>query len=171
MGKSGRRKVAEDGAVGIVVDFDGEVRQRWDGVDATRTQDDEAGLVPAAVLQQVNGPTEIVIEEFLGAGLAIHACKDAGIGSAIQNPVGGRKVGKILFVTDVPYPDINAQRAQWLEIGLAPLTDEAVDARDPNAGKMLEETPGDDRSGKAADAGDEYFHDFSATRDTRVTRE
>jgi hypothetical protein len=43
-----------------------------------------------------------MIEEFLGAGLAIHSGEDAGIGSAVEYPVGRRKGSKILFVADVP---------------------------------------------------------------------
>jgi len=82
----------------------------------------------------MNGATEIMIEEVLGTGLAIYSGEDAGIGSAIKDPVGGRKVGKILFVADVPHPDIDTKGAEWLEIGLAPLADEAVDAGDLNAG-------------------------------------
>jgi hypothetical protein len=109
-----------------------------------------------------------MIEEFLGAGLAIHSGEDAGIGSAIKDPVGCRKVGKILFVTDVPYPDIDTECAEWLEIGLAPLADEAVDARDLNARKMLKKPAGDDGSGKATDAGDEEVHNEVEGRGSSV---
>jgi len=79
-----------------------------------------------------------MIEEFLGAGLAIYSGQDAGIGSAIKDPVSGRERSQILFVADVPHPDVDTECAEWLEVGLAPLADEAVDAGDPNAGKMLE---------------------------------
>jgi hypothetical protein len=106
----------------------------------------------------MDGASEIVIEEFLGAGLAIHACKDAGIGSAVEHPVGCRKVGKILFVADVPHPDVDAQDTQGIKIRLAPLADETVDTGYADTGKMLKKTTSDDGSGETADAGDYNMH-------------
>jgi hypothetical protein len=113
----------------------------------------------------MDGSAEVVIEEFLGAGLAIDSGEDAGVCSAIQNPVGCRKVSQILLVADIPHPDIDTEGAEWLEVGLTTLADEAVDAGDPDTGKMLEETPGDDRSGKATDASDEEMHREGESRD------
>jgi hypothetical protein len=118
----------------------------------------------------MNSPTEVVVQEFLGAGLAIHSGKDAGIGSAIKDPVGCRKVGKILFVTDVPYPNVNTEGTQWLEVGLAPLADKTVYASDTDAGKILKKPTGDDGSGEATNSGDEDFHDLLATGFTRGIR-
>ena len=112
----------------------------------------------AAVLKEVDGSPKVMIEEVLGAGLAIHTRKDTGIGRAVEHPVGSWKIGQILFVADVPHPDIDAQGAQGLQVGLAPLTDEAVDAGDLNARAMLKKAPGDDGSREAADSGDEKVH-------------
>ena len=152
-------------------DFDGECRQRGNGVDATGAQQDEAHPVSAAVFQQVDCPAKIVIEEFLSAGFSVHTGKDTRIGGAIKDPIGGGKVGKILFVADVPHPHINTQGAKWLEVRLATLSDQAVDASDPDTGQMFEQTAGDDGSGKTTNSGDQYFHDCLATRGTRFTRD
>jgi hypothetical protein len=108
-----------------------------------------------------------MIEEVLGAGLAIHSGKDAGISSAVEHPVGCGQDGKILFVADVPHPDVDAECAQWLEVGLTPLSDEAVDTGDLYTGKMLKETSGNDGSGEAADAGDEEVHGMGKSRGLR----
>jgi hypothetical protein len=142
----------------VVVDFNGKRCQRRDGIDSAGAEQDEAGLVLAAVLEEVDGAAEVVIEEFLGTGLAIDSRQHAGIGSAIKDPVSRWKVGKILLVADVPHPDIDTECAEWLEIGLAPLADEAVDAGDLNAGKMLEKPAGDDGSGEATDTSDYNMH-------------
>jgi len=121
-------------AVRVVVDFDGKRCQRRDRVDAAGAQQDEAGLVPAAIFQQMNGSPKVMIQKILGTGLSIHSREDAGIGRAIQDPFDRRKIGKILFVADVPHPDIDAEGAEWLQVGLTPFADQAVDASDPDAG-------------------------------------
>ena len=150
------------------MDFDGERSQRWDGVNSAGTQEEESGLVLPAVLEEVDSAAEVMIEEVLGAGLAINSCQDAGIRSAVENPVSCWQCCKILFVADVPYPDINTEGTQWIEVGLAPLADEAVDTGDLKAWKMLKKPAGNDGSGEATNAGDEEVHGGRGSRETRV---
>jgi hypothetical protein len=138
---------------GLVHNFDREGDQRRYRIDATGTQQDETSLVPATVFQKVNSAAEVVIEEFLGTGLPIHSRHHAGIRSAIEHPVGGREVGKVLLVAYIPDPHVDSESPQWLEIGLAPLSDQVVDSCDSEIRKMLEKPSCDDGSSKATDSG------------------
>ena len=143
---------------------------RRDGVDAAGTQEDEAGPVSTAVLEQVDGAPEVVVEKFFGARLAIHSGEDAGVGSAIQKPVRGRKVSQILLVADIPHPDIDTECAEWLEVGLTTLANEAVDAGDPDTGKMLKQAASNNGTGETTNSSNNYFHEFFAAGGTRFTK-
>jgi hypothetical protein len=112
----------------------------------------------AAVLQEMDCTAEIVVQEFLRAGQTINSRKDAGIRSTIENPVNSREGGKILLVTYITYPDIDAEGTERLQIGLAPLAYQAIDTRDPNIRKMLQDSSGNHGSCKSANSGNENTH-------------
>ena len=112
----------------------------------------------------MDGASEIVIEEFLGTGLAINSSQHTRIRRAIEHPFYGWQIGEILLVADIPYPDIDSEGTQWLEIGLAPLADEAVDAYNLDTEKMLEKPACYDGSGKATDSGNEEVHEKKGVR-------
>jgi len=55
------------------MDFDGKRDQRRNGVDAAGTQEDEAGAASTAVLEQVDGAPEVVVEKFFGTCLPVNS--------------------------------------------------------------------------------------------------
>ena len=108
-GESGRRKV-KGGKVWnerVVLNFDGEFGQRFDRIDPAGAKKDEARLVPAAIFEEMDGATEVVVEELLGTGLAVHPGKNAGIGGTVDNPIRRRKRGDVVLVSDVADSDVN----------------------------------------------------------------
>jgi hypothetical protein len=90
----------------------------------------------------MDGASEVVIEKFLGTGLAIYTGQHAGIRSAIEYPVNRREIGQILFVADVPHPDIDPQGAQWLEISFTSFSNQTIDTSDTNTRKVLKKPTG-----------------------------
>jgi hypothetical protein len=124
------------------VDFDGEVRQRWDGVDSAGTQEEESGLMLPAVLEEVDSTAEVMIKEVFGAGLAIHSCQDAGIGRAIEHPINNRKIDKVMLIADIPYLDIDSEGTQWLEISFTSFSNQTIDTDDTNTWHVFKKPTG-----------------------------
>ena len=146
------------GGVGAVIDRYLQVGEGLDGVDAAGAEEDEAGTVAAAVLEEVDGSGKVVVEQVLGAGPAVHSGQDTGIRRAVDDPVHGRKGFDGGAVADVAYADVNAEGAEGLDVGLGASADEAVEADDRQAGLMRQQFACDGAACESANAGDEKAH-------------
>ena len=96
----------------------------------------------ATVFQQIDGASKVVIKEFLGTGLPVNSSQHTRIGSTIEYPVNTRKIDKVMFIADIPNPDINAQGAKWLEIRLTSFSNQTIDTGDTNTRHVFKKPTG-----------------------------
>ena len=116
-------------------------------------------MMTAAVFEQLDSASEIVIQEFLGTGLSIDTGEDAGIRRTIKHPVRGRNCGQIGLIADVSDADVDPEGPEKFEIRLTSLAEKIVDAGDLDPRQVLKKSTGDDGARKTADSGDEEVHE------------
>ncbi len=118
-------------------DRDAQGGERGDGVNAAGAQKDETGAMATAILEEVNGANEVVVQQFPRAGHAIDAGKDAGVGGAIDDPVGLARRLEVRGKADIAGPDPDAEQPEGLAVGLRAAAAEIIDARDGRARQEL----------------------------------
>ena len=95
---------------GIVLHFERQARQRSDVVHAAAGEQNEAGVVPPAVFQQIDGALQIVLDELAAAGLAVDAGQHAGDGGGVDDPIAVGKRFEIAGAADIAVDHADAGR-------------------------------------------------------------
>ena len=131
--------------------------QRGNRIDAAGGEQREPGFPCFAEFQEIHGAVEILVHQITARG-TIHPSEHTGIRGAVDDPVTSREAFEQSSVAHIADADIAAQRAERLEIRLAALAREVVEAKDFEARPMLQKSACDHGSGEAADAGEEDFH-------------
>lgn len=134
-----------------------QTRERRDGINPAGAQKDESGIPGFAEFEEIDCAVEVLVNEIAGVG-AIHASKDARVGRAVKDPVGHWKGLEKCAVANVSNAHINALRTERLDIHFAAFAAQVVKSDDCEPWRMLQQVPGDDRPGEAADSGDEEGH-------------
>ena len=139
--------------------FDVELGKGGDGVDAAGGEQDEAGAVGAAVLEEVDGAAEVVLDELSGAGAAVDAGEDGGIRGGVDDVVAMGQGLEVRGIADVAAIEFDAEflfNEEPVPFGSDPA--EVVDPDKVPVGVSFTNRFSQGRPDETADAGDEDFH-------------
>ncbi len=111
-----------------------------------------------AEFEEVDRAGKVVFDELAGAGLAVHASEDTGIGGGVDDPIHGGEGLKVAGGAEISVEDFDAEFFEFGAVGFAAGPDEVVEAAE-----LMTRTGGGERAGEraadeAADAGDENTH-------------
>ncbi len=95
--------------VGVVTNLNREGSERRDRVDPARAEQHKGGLTGLAEFQQIYGAEKVVFNQLARAGFAIHAGKDARVGSCIDNGIDFGNPFEIASGADVSVQDFDAE--------------------------------------------------------------
>jgi len=125
-----------------------------DAVHTAGGEQIEPRSVLFAIFEQVDGASEVVLDQLPAAGFAVHARQHAGVGGGVEDPVAFWQGVDVALVADITMPNIDSEVEQGLAIEVAAGAGQVVDAND-----FVDAVGGGERFGKrradeAADSGD-----------------
>jgi hypothetical protein len=129
------------------------------GIDTTRAQQDQSGVVRLAVFENVNCSTQIVFDHLPTAALSVHTSEDAGIRCCIDHPIRARKRFHVAGASKigVTYGDAYPLQSQSVQFAARP--DKVVQTKNLHIFQSFAERDGQRVSRESTDAGDQDAHD------------
>ena len=138
--------------------FDGQGGERRDRIDATRAEEDKTGAMGFAEFEEIDRAGEVVFDELAGAGLAVHAREDAGIGGGVDHPIHGGERLEVAGGTEIGVEDFDAKFFEFGAVRFTAGADKIIEAIELMTGARGGEGAGERAADEAANAGDENAH-------------